>query len=90
MRRFYVLFFIELSRRRVYLAGISANPDGAWVIQQARNLIMTVAEQEQRPRILIRDRDSKFTAAFDEVFHSEGIRVIPRRALGRQRAARVS
>jgi putative transposase len=76
LRRFYVLFFIELSRRRVYLAGVTANPDGSWVVQQARNLAMTLAEQKQRPRILIRDRDSKFTAAFDEVFRSEGLRVI--------------
>src|SRR6266540_5903136 len=76
LRRFYVLFFIELSRRRVYLAGITANPDGAWVVQQARNLTMTLAEQKQRHRILIRDRDSKFTAAFDEVFRSEGLRLI--------------
>jgi putative transposase len=43
LRRSYVLFFIELSRRRVHLAGISANPDGAWVVQQARNLTMTLA-----------------------------------------------
>jgi len=76
LRRFYVLFFIELSRRRVYLAGVTANPDGAWVVQQARNLLMTLAEQEQRHRILIRDRDRKFTAAFDEVFRSEGLRPI--------------
>jgi putative transposase len=78
LRRFYVLFFIELSRRRVYLAGITANPDGAWVEQQARNLTMTLAEQNQRHRhrILIRDRDSKFTPAFDEVFRSEGLRLI--------------
>jgi transposase len=75
LRRFYVLFFIELARRRVYLAGITGNPDGAWVIQQARNLTMTLAEQKQRHRILIRDRDSKFTAAFDEVFRSEGLRI---------------
>jgi transposase InsO family protein len=76
LRRLHVLFFIELKRRRVHLAGVTANPNGAWVAQQARNLIMTVAEQEQRPRVLIRDRDSKFTAVFDEVFRSEGIRVI--------------
>src|SRR6266498_2373346 len=74
LRRLHVLFFIELKRRRVHLAGVTANPNGAWVAQQARNLIMTVADQEQRPRFLIRDR--KFTAAFDEVFRSDGIRVI--------------
>jgi transposase InsO family protein len=76
LRRFYVLFFIELSRRRVYLAGVTSNPDGAWVVQQARNLTMALAEQKQSHRILIRDRDSKFTAAFDEVFRSEGLRLI--------------
>jgi putative transposase len=76
LRRFYVLFFIELSRRRVYLAGVTAHPDGAWVVQQARNLIMTLAEQGQSHRILVRDRDKKFTAAFDEVFRSEGLRPI--------------
>jgi putative transposase len=76
LRRFYVLFFIELSRRRVYLAGITANPDGAWVVQQARNLTMTLVEQKQSHWIVIRDRDSKFTAAFDEVFRSEGLRPI--------------
>jgi putative transposase len=76
LRRFYVLFFNELSRRRVYLAGVTAHPDGAWVVQQARNLIMTLAEQGQSHRILVRDRDKKFTAAFDEVFRSEGLRPI--------------
>jgi putative transposase len=70
-----VLFFIELERRRIHLAGVTANPHGAWVAQQARNL-MKLADQEQRPWFLIRDRDSKLTAAFDEVFRSEGIRVI--------------
>jgi putative transposase len=76
LRRLHVLFFIELKRRRVHLLGVTANPNGAWVAQQARNLIMTLTEQEQPPRIVIRDRDSKFTAAFDEIFRSEGIRVI--------------
>jgi transposase InsO family protein len=76
LRRFYVLFFIELLRRRVYLAGVTANPDGCWVVQRARNLAMALAEQKPRQRILIRDRDSKFTAACDEVFRSEGVKVI--------------
>jgi putative transposase len=76
LRRFYVLFFIELGRRRVHLASVTTNPNSAWVAQQARNLVMTLAEKEQRPRLLIRDRDCKFTAGFDEVFRSEGIRVI--------------
>src|SRR6266508_2166761 len=75
-RRLYVLFFIEVASRRVHLAGITANPDGVWVTHQARNLLMRLDDEGVRPRFLIRDRDSKFTRDFDEVFRSEGIRVI--------------
>src|SRR6266542_3683875 len=74
LRRLYVLFFIELGSRRVHLAGCTTNPSGAWVLQQARNLSFT--SLFERTRFLIHDRESKFTAAFDEVFRSEGIRVI--------------
>ena len=70
----YVLFFIELGSRRVHLAGCTANPTGSWVTQQARNL--SFAGLLERMRFLIHDRDSKFTASFDEVFGSEGVRVI--------------
>jgi putative transposase len=70
------LFFIELGSRRVHVAGVTANPTERWVSQQARNLAMTLAEREQPVRFLVRDRDSKFTHGFDEVFRSEGIRVI--------------
>jgi Homeodomain-like domain len=76
LKRFYVLFFIELATRRVHLAGITTNPDGRWVAQQARNLLMGLGDKGIRPRFLVRDRDSKFTRDFDEVFRSEGIRVI--------------
>jgi hypothetical protein len=76
LKRFYVLFFIELATRRVHLAGITANPDGRWVSQQARNLLMQLDDEGIRPRFLIRDRDSKFSREFDEVFRSEDIRVI--------------
>jgi putative transposase len=76
LKRFYVLFFIELATRRVRLAGITTNPDGRWVTQQARNLLMELGDEGIRPRFLVRDRDSKFTRDFDEVFRSEGIRVI--------------
>jgi transposase InsO family protein len=75
-KRFYVLFFIELASRRVHLAGSTTNPDGRWVTQQVRNLLMQLDDADVRPRYLIRDRDSKFTREFDEVFRSEGIRVI--------------
>src|SRR6059058_4769809 len=74
LRRFYVLFFIELESRRVHLAGCTTNPTGAWVTQQARNLSFTGLFE--RMRFLVHDRDSKFSAAFDEVFRSEAIKVI--------------
>jgi putative transposase len=76
LKRFYVLFFVELATRRVRVAGITANPDGRWVTQQARNLMMEPDDQGVRPRFLIRDRDGKFTRDFDDVFRSEGIQVI--------------
>jgi putative transposase len=76
VKRFYVLFFIELATRRVRLGGITTNPDSRWVTQQARNLLMQLDDEDSRPRFLVRDRDSKFTREFDEVFRSEGIRVI--------------
>jgi putative transposase len=74
LRRLYVFFFIELGSRRVHLAGCTANPTGAWVTQQARNLSFTGVLEWMR--FLVHDRDSKFTASFDEVFRSEGVTVI--------------
>ncbi len=74
LRRFYVLFFIELESRRVHFAGCTTNPTGAWVAQQARNLSFTGLFD--RMRFLVHDRDSKFSGTFDEVFRSEGINVI--------------
>src|SRR5207249_2684244 len=60
--------------RRVHLAGCTTNPDGRWVTQQARNLGLFFAEQQIR--FLIRDRDSKYSGPFDEIFHSERIRIV--------------
>ena len=76
LRRLYVLFFIELDTRRVYATGVTAHPTGAWVVQQARNMSYELAERSDPVRFLVRDRDTKFTASFDEVFGSEGIRII--------------
>jgi putative transposase len=76
VRRLYVLFFIELGTRRVHLAGVTANPNAAWVTQQARNLLLRLEDQERRVRFLIRDRDTKFCRGFDDVFRSEGANVL--------------
>jgi putative transposase len=74
LRRFYVLFFISHARRRVWLAGCTANPTGERVTQQARNLGLNFSEQDIR--FLFRDRDSKYSGPFDDVFRSEGIRIV--------------
>ena len=74
--RLYVLFFIELGSRRVHVSGCTQHPSGAWVAQQARQLAWSLAERAKPPRFLIHDRDSKFSAAFDAVFESEGIEIV--------------
>jgi putative transposase len=76
LQRLYVLFFIELGSRRVHLAGCTPNPSGAWVTQQARQLVWTLGERSTPLRFLIRDRDSKFTHQFDTVFRSEGVEIV--------------
>jgi putative transposase len=76
LHRLYVLFFIQLRTRRVHLAGVTANPTGAWVAQQARNLAATLDDDATAARFLIRDRDSKFTRAFDDIWRAAGAEVI--------------
>jgi putative transposase len=76
LKRLYVLFFIELDTRKVFVTGVTAHPTGAWVVQEARNLSDELAQRPRPVKFLIRDRDTKFTTNFDEVFGSEGIRII--------------
>ena len=75
LQRLYVLFFIQLDTRRVHLAGVTANPTGTWVAQQARNLLGSL-DEEAGFRFLLRDRDSKFTRAFDDLWRAVGAEVI--------------
>jgi putative transposase len=74
LRTLYVLFFIEHGARRVRLAGVTANPDGVWMRQQARNL--AIDERLEDVRFLLHDRDAKFSGPFDEILRDEGVRVI--------------
>jgi transposase InsO family protein len=76
LKRIYVLFFISLERRRIEFVACTPNLTGAWVAQQARNLLMTLDDPQQPLRFLIHDRDAKFSGGFDHVLRSEGIAVI--------------
>ena len=76
LKRIYVLFFIEHATRTIHIMGATTSPTGAWVAQQARNLLMDLGERGEAIKFLIRDRDAKFTCVFDEVFAALGARVI--------------
>ncbi len=76
LTRYYVLFFIEIETRRVHLCGITTNPTGGWVTQQARNLATALDERGRVVRHLIRDRDAKFTRSFDDVWRSIGAQAV--------------
>ncbi|MFW2382839.1 MAG: integrase core domain-containing protein [Acidimicrobiales bacterium] len=75
-RRYYVLFFIKVNTREVFYAGFTANPTGVWTTQAARNLFNGHGKRLQGARALVRDRGSQFTTSFDEVFRTEGLKIL--------------
>jgi putative transposase len=76
LRRLYVLLVLEVESRYVHILGVTANPDGPWTAQQARNLLLELAERTTAFRYLIRDRAGQFTAAFDTMVADAGITVL--------------
>ncbi|SDM25194.1 Integrase core domain-containing protein [Nonomuraea jiangxiensis] len=74
-KRLYCLVVMEISTRRVHVLGVTEHPAGPWVAQQARNLMIDLADRAEGFTFLIRDRDTKFTATFDEIFTAAGIRI---------------
>jgi putative transposase len=76
LQRVYVFFVIEVGTRHVHVLGVTAHPDGAWTVQQARNLLMDLGERAARFRFLVRDRAGQFTEAFDAVLSGAGIEVV--------------
>jgi putative transposase len=76
LRRVYVFFVIEVGTRYVHVLGVTGHPDGAWTVQQARNLLMDLGEHAARFRFMIRDRAGQFTDTFDAVLAGAGIEVV--------------
>jgi hypothetical protein len=87
LRRIYALIAVEHGSRRTFLLGVSAHPSGAWTTQAARNLLMDLGDRVTTVKFLLRDRDSRFTTAFDAVFAADGTRILtsPPRPVPRKR-----
>ena len=76
LRRLYALVFLSIGSRRVEYFACTSNPNTAWMLQQARNLLMGLDDRQRQTRFLIHDRDAKFPRAFDALLASEKIKVI--------------
>ncbi|MFD0296421.1 hypothetical protein [Streptomyces sp. NPDC127118] len=75
-KRLYAMAFIEHGTRRLHITGVTAHPTAQWTVQQARNVAADLGERGAKPRFLLRDRDSKYTDAFDAVFTAEDTQVL--------------
>ena len=76
LHRYYVLFVVEVRSRVVHLLGVTANPDGPWATQVARNFVADLEDRGQRFHFLLADRDTKFAASFDALMASAGIKLV--------------
>ena len=76
LKRVYVFFAIELETRYVHVLGVTANPDGSWTAQAARDFLMDLGERAEELKVLLRDRGGQFTSTFDAVLAGAGIEVV--------------
>jgi putative transposase len=76
LKRIYALIAVEHGSRRAHLLGVTAHPTGAWTTQAARTLLTDLADRVITLKLLLRDRDSRFSRVFDAVFAADGIRIL--------------